>query len=169
MYYLFIGLFIITVVLGILTIFFLFKWEKYGSKRLSITALALVVSVLILIPLGNAPVVDEMTDEEADQWYEDNIAPKSTEETASVVQEVKETKPVVSKSEADQIHKGMTYEKVVSIIGQEGTLNNETKMSHTTLTSYKWKNEDGSYAAIFFSDQNTGVPKVEDFIFSNLK
>lgn len=166
MFYLFVGLFIITVALGILTIFFLFKWEKYGSKRLSITALALVVSVLILIPLGKSPVVNEMTEEEADQWYEDNIAPKSTEKTASVVQEVK---PIVSKAESDQIHKGMTYEEVVSIIGHEGTLDNETKMSHTTLTSYKWKNEDGSYAAIFFSDKNTGVPKVEDFIFSNLK
>ncbi|KON88912.1 hypothetical protein AF332_20340 [Sporosarcina globispora] len=169
MFYLFVGLFIITIALGILTIFFLFKWEKYGSKRLSITALALVVSVLILIPLGKAPVVDEMSEEEANQWYEDNIAPKSTEETASVAQEVKENKPTISKAEADQIHVGMTYEEVVSIIGQEGTLDNETKMSHTTLTSYKWKNEDGSYAAIFFSDKNTGVPKVKDFIFSNLK
>ncbi|WP_026581010.1 MULTISPECIES: hypothetical protein [Bacillaceae] len=169
MYYLFVGLFVITVALGMLTIFFLFKREKYGAKRLSISALALVVSVLILIPLGNSPVVDEMSDEETDQWYEDNVAPKSTEEAASVVQEVKETEPLVSKAESDLIHKGMTYEEVVSIIGQEGTLSNETKMSHATLTSYKWENEDGSYAAIFFSDKNTGVPKVEDFIFSNLK
>lgn len=161
--------FTITIALGILTLFFMFKWEKYGGKHLSITLLAFIVSLLIVIPLGKMPVVDEMSDEEADQWYEDNIAPKSTEETASVVQEVKETKPIVSKAEADQIHKGMAYEEVVSIIGQEGTLDNETKMSHTTLTSYKWKNEDGSYAAIIFSDKNTGVPKVEDYIFSNLK
>ncbi|USK43708.1 hypothetical protein [Cytobacillus oceanisediminis] len=79
------------------------------------------------------------------------------------------TSPIVSKAEADQIKIGMTYDEVVKIIGHEGTLERETKMSHATSTSYIWKNKDGSYAAIFFSDQNTGVPKVEDFIFSNLK
>jgi hypothetical protein len=169
MFYLFVGLFIITVALGILTIFFLFKWEKYGGKRLSITALALVVSVLILIPLGKAPVVDEMSKEEEDQWYEDNIAPKSNEKPASVVQEVKENKPVVSKAESDQIHEGMTYDEVVSIIGEEGTLEKETRMTHSILTAYKWKNDDGSYAFIQFIDKNTGTPVVTDFIFSDLK
>lgn len=169
MFYLFVGLFIITVVLGVLTIFFLFKWEKYGGKRLSITALALVVSVLILIPLGKAPVVDEMSEEEEDQWYEENIAPKSNQETVNVVEDINETKPVVSKAESDQIHEGMTYNEVVSIIGEEGVLEKESRMSYGIHTAYKWDNSDGSYAFIQFIDKNTGTPVVSDFIFSDLK
>ncbi|WP_226677160.1 hypothetical protein [Mesobacillus jeotgali] len=161
---------IATGIAGVFTVFFLFKWEKYGGKKLLISFASLIILLAITIPLGQRPVVDEVTEDEVDRWYEENIAPKQTEKTGNNVQEVEENvKPKVTKAVTNQITEGMTYEEVINIIGYEGVLEKERRMSYGIHTAYKWENEDGSYAFIQFEERNTGTPVVVDFIFSDLK
>lgn len=61
---LFLSLFILTVLLAGVTIFLLIRKKKYGLKPFFISLIAFAISLIILIPLGNQPVVNE-TNEEA--------------------------------------------------------------------------------------------------------
>lgn len=79
------------------------------------------------------------------------------------------TSLVITKEESNQIHEGMSYDEVVAIIGEEGILEKESRMSYGIHTAYKWDNSDGSSAFIQFIDKNTGTPIVSDFIFSDLE
>ncbi|MCZ2260618.1 hypothetical protein [Sporosarcina sp. G11-34] len=62
----------------------------------------------------------------------------------------------------------MTYDEVIAIIGEEGTLNGETRTKYSVLTSHMWKNDTGGYALIHFNDENTGTPIVYSFMFVDI-
>jgi len=160
----------LTVLLAISSIFLLIKRRKYGKKPLISTSVAFLIALMIVIPLGNQPVVDEMTDAEADEWYEENAAPDPAKEVVSEPeQEELIEEPIITKSESDKIHEGMTYDEVVAIIGEDGVLEKESRHTDFVHTAYKWENTDGSYAFIQFIDKNNGVPLVSDFMFTDLK
>ncbi len=55
----------------------------------------------------------------------------------------------------NQIENGMTYEEVVSIIGEEGTLSTESSYGNQTMRIYSWYASDGiSNATITFMNGN---------------
>lgn len=166
---LFLTLFIVTVVLGIAAVFFLFKINKYEWKPLAITGTLFVICLAIVIPLGNNPIVDE-TAPEKDESYSENVIKQPIQEVEDVTSEPSTIdSQIVTKDESNQIKKGMSYDEVVTIIGEEGKLEKETRTDYGTHTAYKWGNTDGSYAFIQFLDKNTGTPVVTDFRFVDLQ
>jgi colicin import membrane protein len=84
---LFLIVLILTVLLFAASVFLFIKNEKYGFKPGIASSVIFIILLCFLIPLGNKPVVDEMTDEEEDQWYEENIAQKPVEEELKTVEE----------------------------------------------------------------------------------
>lgn len=173
---LFVTLLIVTVMLGFLFFFYLIKLDRYGWKPFIVTSISFVVCLVILIPLGNQPVIssdrNEMTEEEIDESIETLTRSLENEEnkedTTDEIESTSMSEPLVTKVKTDQIHEGMTYDKVLEIIGEEGTLERETRADYGIHTAYKWQNDDGSYASIQFIDRNNGTPEVASFRFVDL-
>lgn len=70
---LFLSVFILTILLAGVTIFLLIRKKKYGLKPFFISLIAFAISLIIVIPLGNQPVVNE-TNEEANAQPNDTTS-----------------------------------------------------------------------------------------------
>lgn len=60
--------------------------------------------------------------------------------------------PIVTLSEFNQLQIGMTYDEATAIIGAEGALMTEHKMTAGNVEGYQWDNSDGSNAMLVFHD-----------------
>lgn len=56
---LFIGVFVLTVLLLISSIFLLIRIKRYGKKPLIISSVAFLIALIVVIPLGNRPLTDD--------------------------------------------------------------------------------------------------------------
>jgi hypothetical protein len=71
--------------------------------------------------------------------------------------------PVVTKAEYDQLETGMSYDQVKSIIGDPGTQTmNDVAVgmasgTNQKLTTYTWKNPDGSIASASFENDKLTI------------
>lgn len=74
---LFFALFILTVLLAILSVYFLIRRRKYGKKPLIISGIAFVVSLAIVIPVGNQPAAGNYKQEASvftyDKYLSDGV------------------------------------------------------------------------------------------------
>jgi hypothetical protein len=59
---------------------------------------------------------------------------------------------IITKSKYDQIANGMTYQKVVDIIGNPGTEVSRTEIAGMTAATYSWQNSNGSNMILLFQE-----------------
>lgn len=98
---LFMTLFILTFLLLVATVFFLVKRKKYGNKPVIISGIAFVISLAIVIPLGNQPLTEDYKSEASvftyDRYLNDQV-PQGTKVKISG-QIVSETGTMVRKGD----------------------------------------------------------------------
>lgn len=98
---LFITLFILTILLGVSSIFLLVKIKRYGKKPLIINVSAFVILLAIVIPLGNKPMTGDYMKEASvftyDKYLSDDVPTGTIVKVTGQV--VSETGSIVSKGE----------------------------------------------------------------------
>lgn len=101
------------------------KCPKCG-KKLKHTGLIILIMILaVFIGIGAGIIHQEIKN------------------PGTIITNTQDQKQKVTLEKFNQIQTGMTYDEVVSIIGEEGTLSTESSYGNANMKIYYWYSEDG--------------------------